>query len=133
MSKITFSFFVFVVLVLAGAGCGQPTPTPTPNATDSNEVSVPTSPAGDSGVAQNSVTIEKFSFTPATLTVKKGTIVTWRNMDTVAHTITGNNGGPDSQLFFQGQFYSFTFDTVGTFPYFCKPHPNMKGTITVVE
>ena len=78
-------------------------------------------------------TIQNFSFQPPKLTVKKGTTVTWTNKDSVGHTVTGDNGGPASALISQGQSYSFTFDTVGTFAYHCQPHPMMKGTVEVTE
>jgi amicyanin len=80
----------------------------------------------------NSVTIENFAFNPATITVKKGTTVTWTNKDSAAHTVTTDSGsGPTSQLLNQGDSYTFTFNTAGTFNYHCQPHPNMKGTVIV--
>lgn len=82
------------------------------------------------------VLIQSFSFSPASLTIKKGTIVTWTNQDSVGHTVTADtksSSAPDSPLLEQGQQYSFTFNTVGTFAYHCTPHPNMKGTVIVTE
>ncbi len=81
---------------------------------------------------QTAVTIQNFAFTPQNLTVKAGTVVTWTNQDGAPHTVTGDNGGPDSQHLSQGQSYSFRFDTAGTFPYHCAVHPNMKGSVTVL-
>lgn len=79
------------------------------------------------------VRIAQFAYTPATITVKKGTSVTWTNEDTAKHTVTGNTGGPNSALFGKGESYTYTFNTVGEFPYYCEPHPNMKGKVVVVE
>ena len=86
-------------------------------------------------VATSTVEIKNFDFTPANITVKKGTKVTWTNQDSVEHTVTETDGktGPDSQLLAQDESYSFTYDTVGTFAYDCTPHPYMKGTVTVTE
>jgi plastocyanin len=79
-----------------------------------------------------SVTIENFAFGPSTLTIPKGTKVTWTNKDEPAHTVTSDTGSElDSELLAQGQSFSHVFNTVGTFAYHCTPHPNMKATVVV--
>lgn len=88
--------------------------------------------SGSSSDSQ-SVTIANFAFSPATLTVKKGTTVTWTNQDSAPHNVRGTNGGPSSETLAKGQSYSFTFTTAGTFPYICSIHPNMKATVIVTE
>ena len=46
-------------------------------------------------VAGNAVAITGFAFSPAALTVKAGTTVTWTNKDSDAHTVTSQgSGGP---------------------------------------
>jgi plastocyanin len=81
-----------------------------------------------------SVSISNFSFNPATLTVKKGTRVTWTNNDSVGHTVTADNGsGPGSGLLNNGDSYNYTFDATGTYPYHCSVHPSMKGTVIVTQ
>jgi len=37
----------------------------------------------------------------------------------------------DSETLQPGESFSFTFDTPGTFPYFCHIHPFMMGSVTV--
>lgn len=82
----------------------------------------------------SSVTIKDYAFSPAAITVKVGTKVTWTNQDAVGHTVTADSGtGPDSQLLDQGQSYSYTFSKAGTYTYHCAPHPYMKGTVIVTE
>jgi amicyanin len=82
----------------------------------------------------NTVTIADYEYAPKNITVKKGTTVTWTNQDSVAHTVTAKAGsGPDSSLLAKGQSYSYTFNNVGSFDYYCKPHPYMTGTVTVTE
>jgi amicyanin len=90
---------------------------------------------GNSETAEtDKVEIKDFEFSPAVIKVKKGTTVTWTNNDSVEHTVTAVDGvGPDSELLGKGESYSFTFNEVGTFGYMCKPHPSMKGEVTVVE
>lgn len=100
------------------------TPPNTTDATDETEVKI---------------SISDMSFSPATVKIKKGTTVTWTNNDTIGHNVVAddanNSGGlPASHaLMGQGETFSHTFGTVGTFTYHCTPHPFMKGTVEVVE
>lgn len=84
-----------------------------------------------SAAQRATITIQGVAFAPKTLTVKKGTTVTWKNNDSVPHTVTGDAGGPSSQQLANGQSYSYTFSTIGTFPYHCTIHPSMTATVTV--
>ena len=97
-------------------------------------VTTPTT-SGKAVIASRStnITIRDYSFLPATLTIKKGTTVTWTNDDIAKHTVTGDQGGPSSSFFGKGQSYSYTFDTPGTYPYHCEPHPYMTAAIIVTE
>ncbi len=84
------------------------------------------------------VNIQNFAFIPATITVTKGTMVTWVNQDTSDHQIVNDAQGSVGQgtLFTsnslqKGAQYSFRFDTPGTYPYHCSIHPSMKATVIV--
>jgi plastocyanin len=79
------------------------------------------------------VTIESFSFTPANISVKIGTRVTWINNDSTAHTVTERDGqpGPVSPNLNHNQSYSFRFIRAGSYHYHCTIHPEMTGTVTV--
>jgi len=81
----------------------------------------------------NQVVINNFAFGPATLTVKAGTTVTWINKDGDAHTVTAVGAKPlfGSNPLDTGDSFSFTFGQPGTYAYFCKIHPTMKGVIVV--
>jgi len=76
-------------------------------------------------------------FSPNPVTVDLGTIVTWENTDTAAHTATsgtatdGPDGVWDSSLMMVNGSYSVTLDDEGTYPYFCMVHPWMSGTVIV--
>jgi len=81
-------------------------------------------------------------FIPNPVTVEVGTIVTWENTDTAAHTATagtaadGPSGVWDSSLIMAmegNNTFSYTTDTVGSFDYFCMVHPWMAGTLIVEE
>lgn len=83
---------------------------------------------------QNEVSISDMSFTPAKITVKKGTKVTWTNNDDTTHTVTSDSGKTlDSGSLDRGESYTVSFDTVGSFPYHCAFHTGMTGTVTVTE
>lgn len=87
----------------------------------------------NTAAASSAITINDMAFSPAPLTVKKGTVVTWTNNDSLAHTVTGSNGGPASGQLAAGKTYQFTFNTVGTFAYHCSNHPTMTGSVIVTE
>ena len=75
--------------------------------------------------------IVNFAFTPANLTVPKGSTVRWTNTDSAAHTVTADSGGFSSSTLADGGTFSHEFTTTGTFAYHCAIHPSMTGTVTV--
>ncbi len=94
------------------------------------------------------VTIQNFSFSPAALTVKVGTVVKWTNNGPSAHTTTSDAGAWDSGQVSgstsggaygggsAGGSYQLTFTAAGTYAYHCTNHPpslypGFTGTITV--
>ena len=80
----------------------------------------------------STVSIDNFTFTPQTLTVKPGTTVTWTNKDDIPHGVaSANNTFSKSKALDTDDSYSFTFTTPGTYQYFCYIHPHMTGTIVV--
>lgn len=73
-----------------------------------------------------------WKYEPAVLTVKLGTKVTWANTGAVVHTVTaGDRKAFDSKNIGPKASFSWTFESAGTFAYFCTYHPWMKGTIIV--
>jgi plastocyanin len=78
----------------------------------------------------NEIGIDNFQFTPATLTVKAGTVVTWVNDDDVPHLIASADGRfRPSTVLDTGQRFSVTFAKPGTYSYFCSLHPHMQGKV----
>jgi plastocyanin len=76
------------------------------------------------------ITIDNFSFSPARLTIKTGTAVTWKNQDDIPHTVA-SAGKFKSKALDTDDSYSFTFTAAGDYTYFCSLHPHMTGTIKV--
>jgi plastocyanin len=87
-------------------------------------------PAG-AGAAKT-VTIDDFEFDPPTLSVKKGTKVTWRFADSAAHNVTVRSGpakfaSPDKR----SGTYKRKLRKAGTYKIVCTLHSGMRQTITV--
>jgi len=92
----------------------------------------PAAGAGDAPVATNTVAIQNFAFSPAAVTVKAGTTVTWTNQDQDPHTATAMNNGPfHSSTLNTGESFHYTFTTPGHFDYLCTIHPFMTATVVV--
>jgi plastocyanin len=84
-------------------------------------------------------------FTPPQLEVQAGDTVRWV-WEEAFHTVNSGEGGvsdgqfcsPDNQDCENnptspvGAVYERTFDSAGTFPYFCRVHPGMEGEVVVV-
>jgi len=77
-------------------------------------------------------------FIPSTIAISTGDSVTWVNLDTAAHTTTSGTPGYGSSdvwnsnlMMAGGTSFAYTFDTAGTYPYFCLVHPWMVGTVIV--
>ena len=87
--------------------------------------------AGENPVALQ-ITIDNFSFAPATLTVPAGSVVTWINHDDIPHTVVSeDNVTFKSHALDTDEKFSFTFSKPGTYPYFCSLHPKMTGKVIV--
>jgi plastocyanin len=95
--------------------------------------------ATPAGGAPPPVTINMldFSFDPVTIEVPAGTTITWVNVGDFQHSATADDGSWDTGLFDSGGRASITFDTPGTYPYYCILHGTpggngMSGVIIVV-
>jgi plastocyanin len=115
----------------APAGGGGQIGTPVATPAEAVEPSAPGDSAAGEASDGTSVTIKDYAFTPATLTVPAGAIVTWTNDDAVPHTATASDGSFDSGNLNPEQGFSFTFSTPGSFPYVCQYHAGMQGAIVV--
>ena len=87
--------------------------------------------AGQDPSSTNVVDIDNFTFTPAELTIPAGTQVTWINKDDVPHTVVSVDHKFKSRALDTDEKFSFTFQTPGTYEYFCSVHPKMIGKVIV--
>ena len=89
---------------------------------------------------------DALKFEPPTLTVARGTSVTWRNASQLVHTVTDDASKAanaanvqlpagaqawDSGDLNAGQTFTHTFDVAGTYKYFCVPHETA-GMLAIV-
>ena len=85
----------------------------------------------EAGVSGVDITIDNFSFTPATVTVKPGTQITWQNRDDIPHTVVSSDYLFRSKTLDTDDKFSFTPSKAGTYVYFCSIHPKMTAKIVV--
>ncbi|HEX7476015.1 MAG TPA: cupredoxin family copper-binding protein [Dehalococcoidales bacterium] len=116
----------FILSVILLVGCSSNSSQPATSSVPTTQTSSTLAPAN-----QAAVTISGFAFSPPTLTVSKGTTVTWTNNDSTTHTVTSDSSVWDSGNVIVGKTYSFTFNQTGTFPYHCNIHPSMTAKVIV--
>jgi plastocyanin len=143
--------FLFGTMFLVAACGGGGTATTAPSAAPASETPASQAPAsqapaseapsaaaggGACAVAQSAgtvaVKIANYAFSPAAGTAKVGDTITWTNSDSAGHTATVD--GQDActtPTLSNGASGSITFSQAGTYPFHCKIHPTMTGTITV--
>ena len=108
-------------------------------------------PTGSQDGEHDGVPVEmtdEVTFEPATVTIRAGEAVTWRNTSSFPHTATGDpsraldparvslpaGASPwDSGPVGAGERFTRTFDVPGEYRYFCIPHEaQMVGTVVVL-
>jgi plastocyanin len=85
-------------------------------------------PEGDQNAT---VTISDNQFSPTTRNIIMGSVVEWTNTGSRTHTVTADDGSFDSGNLDAGEKWTREFDAEGDFPFHCKIHPSMTGTINV--
>lgn len=78
---------------------------------------------------------DNLTFSETSLTISAGTAVRWVNSGVMLHTVTpdGHSEWTSASLANSGDRFTHTFNTPGTYAYFCQPHQGqgMTGTIIV--
>lgn len=118
----------------------------------------PTDSDGDGGAGNGTVGVDmtdELVFEPAQISIAVGDTVIWENVGSINHSVTGYEDRiPDGAAYFAsggfegeqaareafpegavggGETFEHTFETAGTYEYFCIPHESagMTGTIEV--
>jgi plastocyanin len=89
-------------------------------------------PSGEAPRAEK-VQIVDFLYEPDPVKIQVGGKVTWQNQDSAPHTATAEDGSFDTGTIEEGKIKSETFKQAGTYRYICEIHPQMHGTVEVVE
>jgi len=139
-SSIAAALVALAVLAVSGCGSSSSSTATSDTASGGTQASSTTTTAPRSTTTVPTTTVPgqvdivEYDFTPGTITVKVGERVTWLNRDSVDHWVISAPGTP--QPFDLGRegsaaSASHTFDTKGTYPYFCNLHNYMKGEVIV--
>jgi len=135
-----------VAFLLATCGCTQSaadvTPTPVPSTHAPSPTYLPTTAIPTleptSSVNDNTISIEKDGFTPATISVKKGSTVRWVNLDSTEDPALYNPthrikiiGVYTAQTISPGQGWSWVFTNPGVYGYEDLIHTELQGTVIV--
>jgi len=75
-------------------------------------------------------------YTPSKIVIKQGNSVTWVNEDAAFHSVTSGYYDEPSEIFDSGyldpeESFTFIFENIGIYDYFCTLHPWMKGQVIV--
>jgi len=71
------------------------------------------------------------SFVPPEISISPETAISWRNDDSIEHTVTADDGSFASGPISPGDTFDNTFEALGDFSYHCSIHPFMKGVVIV--
>jgi plastocyanin len=83
------------------------------------------------GAATISVQIKSSGFSPSSISLNHGDIVTWKNTDKVDHQVVADDGSFASPILHAGQSYSTNFNRAGTFKYHDSYAASHTGKISV--
>ena len=111
-------------VVLIFSACGGDGDTGGSDAADGKEVE---------GAGGTPVAITNFMYEPQELEVTPGTKVTWTNKDSATHTVQdlSDRNIPISPDLLEGYTFSITYEKPGSYPYNCRLHTYMTGTVNV--
>ncbi len=86
--------------------------------------------APSTATATVAVAIKDFAF-PSTIDAKVGDVIGFTNEDSAPHTATLDDDSCTTDNIAQGASVGLTFSAPGDYPFHCKIHPKMTGTVKV--
>jgi plastocyanin len=128
-----------VALALALAACGggsdasvtpaPPAATDVPAATDAPPAAGACAPSTDTPTV--TVAMAGFAFDPGRVIGGVGDVIGFTNSDGAPHSATLDDGSCTTENLGNGQTGSLTFSAPGEYPFHCRIHPDMTGTIEI--
>ena len=144
------SLAILLVILVAGAllfvnnsnkAVNQTAVTPTPSVTNATQTPTPEAKASPSGVMQEetqTVILTSSGFSPATVTIKAGGKVVWKNqsgevatVNSAPHPIHTNYPPLNLGSFQDGETLELIFSKAGTYGYHNHLNSSQKGTVIV--
>ena len=130
---------LLITAVLALAACSSGGSSAAPAASAAPGASAPAASGSTGGAtcttstaaATVQVSMKDIAFAPASVAAKVGDVIGFTNNDSVDHTATLDDGSCSTDTLKNGQSGALTISAPGSYPFHCKIHPNMTGTITV--
>jgi plastocyanin len=124
---------MFAAFTLAACGSDDSSSETTTTSEAAGEQSANALAPSGEAVHSAKVEIADFTYAPAKVTIQAGGKVIWLNQDSTEHTATLDDGSFSTGDLAEGKLESESFKTPGTYAYHCEIHPEMKGTVEVVE
>lgn len=81
------------------------------------------------------IEIIKYTFSPSSITIQAGDTIVWTNKEKRQyHSVWFKATEPkEPDYIFPDETFEKTFNDIGSFPYECGPHPEMKGSVKVLS
>ncbi len=115
----------------AGTSPGGATPVPTTagssTGADGGAACAPSTEAGTVAAG-----MAGFAFDPTQISGPVGSVIAWTNTDSAPHTATLEaDASCTTKNLGKDETGAIVFTAAGTYRFFCKIHPDMKGTVTI--
>jgi plastocyanin len=127
---------LFAILVAACSGGATSSAAPVASAA-APSVAAPSSAGGGAACAVSTATptvaaaMQNTAFSPSKIQAKVGDVIGFTNKDSIQHTATLDDGSCTTDIVAGGATAALSFAAAGSYPFHCKIHPNMTGTIEV--
>lgn len=131
VSALAFTAILTLAACSSGAGTSPAGATPVPTTAGASSAGdAPCAPSTAAGTVEASMA--DLAFQPTAISAKVGDVVAWTNNDSAPHTATLKDvPSCTTDDLSQGATGGIMFTVAGTYPFFCKIHPTMTGTVTV--
>jgi plastocyanin len=106
---------------------------PTTSPTTTSPTTTPAALMDEAAAETAEVSVIDFAFDPATVRLSIGGTVTWRHNGIAPHTVSALDSSFDSGLLESAGTFSHRFDQAGRYQYVCAYHPQMVGTIEILD